>query len=69
MEFGDNLEWACENCQKMRAEDLDPYTIKLLRIHTLREAGYPFRANDLTYEEWLDLGRLEQCLQTPAALK
>jgi len=69
MEFGDNLEWTCKNCQKKRAEDLHPYTLKLLRIRMLREAGYPLCVNDLTYEEWLDLGRLEQCLQTPAPLK
>jgi len=68
-EFGDNLEWACENCEKKRSEDLHPYTLKLFRIRMLREAGYPFRANDITFEEWIDLGRLEQCLKTPAPLK
>ena len=68
-EFGDNLEWTCENCKKTRSEDLHPYTLKLFRIRMLREAGYPFRANDITYDEWVDLGRLEQCLQTPAPLK
>ena len=68
-EFGDNLEWTCEHCEKKRSEDLHPYTLKLFRIRMLREAGYPFRANDITYDEWVDLGRLEQCLQTPAPLK
>ena len=70
IEFGDNLEWACENCEKRRLEDLDllPYTIKLLEIRTLKAAGYPLRANDLTYEEWIDLGRIEQWLQTSEPL-
>jgi hypothetical protein len=31
----------------------------------MKNGGYPFRANDLTIEEWIDLGRIEQCLQTP----
>lgn len=30
----------------------------------LRDAGYPFTKNDLTLEEWLDLGRLENFLKT-----
>ena len=63
VEVGDdpaNLEWTCANCPKKRAEDLHPYTTKLLRLRTLKAAGFPFRANDLTPEEWLDLGRIEQ---------
>lgn len=61
-EFGDNLEWTCTNCEKKRAADLSPYTIKLLRLRNLRQAGYPLQANDLTLEEWLDLGDLENAL-------
>lgn len=67
--FEDNLEWACESCEKQRAGDLHPYTLKLFKLRMLREAGYPFRANDITYDEWIDLGRLEQCLKTPAPLE
>lgn len=62
-EFGDNLEWACANCEKKKSvEDLDisPYTGKLLRLRLMRIAGYPLAANDLTSEEWEDLGELEQ---------
>lgn len=69
VESGDNLAWACANCPKTRVEDLHPYTHKLLRIHTLRKAGYPLKENDLTYEEWLDLGKVEQWLETPEPLK
>ncbi|MBU1193961.1 MAG: hypothetical protein KKE62_01990 [Proteobacteria bacterium] len=63
---GPELDWACENCPTKRYESLGPYTIKLLENRNLRVAGYPFEANDFTYEEWRDLGRLEQCLKTPA---
>jgi len=62
-EFGDKLAWTCANCPKTREEDLSEYTVKLLKMRTLRMAGYPLRANDLTYEEWLDLGRIEQWLR------
>ena len=64
LEFGEDtpeLEWACKNCPKKRQEDLSPYTLKLLQLRTLRAAGYPMQANDITYQEWMDLGRL--CLQ------
>ena len=63
-EFGDNLDWACKNCKETRAEDIGEYTSKLLRLRTLRMAGYPFRANDFTPEEWQDLGEIERWLQT-----
>lgn len=49
--------------------DFHPYTRKLLQIRGLKLAGYPFSANDLTLDEWYDLGRLEQCLQTPPPFK
>lgn len=39
------------------------YTIKLLNLNTLQKAGYPFAANDLTLEEWSDLGLLKETLK------
>jgi len=60
---GPELEWACDNCPKKKAEDLHPYTIKIFRLRWLRQAGYPFEANDLTVEEWMDLGRIEEALR------
>jgi len=44
---------------------ISDYTLKLLRVRLLRQAGYPLHANDLTPEEWQDLGRIEQWVQTP----
>lgn len=64
---GKELEWACKNCEYNKGEmTLHPYTEKLLNNRMLRLAGYPLRRNDLTVEEWLDLGRIEQCLATRA---
>lgn len=59
---GPELEWACDHCPKKKAGDLHPYTIKLFRLRRLRMAGYPFEADDLTVEEWMDLGMLEDRL-------
>lgn len=68
-EFGHNLEWSCKNCPKGKAEDLHPYTLKLLGLRELSIAGYPFGPNDLTAEEWHDLGKVIQWLEIPAVSK
>ena len=56
------LSWACSQCEKKKEDDLDEYTLKIFRIRHLKMAGYPFRANDLSLEEWEDLGRAEEYL-------
>jgi hypothetical protein len=61
-EFGENLAWACGQCRKKRAEDLSPYTVKLLRRRALIRAGYPVRADDLGLDEWMDLGEVTAAL-------
>ena len=59
------LAWACENCPKVPDWQIHPYTRKLLNIRKLYQAGFPLDREMLTYEEWLDLGRVNECL-TPA---
>jgi hypothetical protein len=59
------LAWACLHCTKLKAEEIHPYTRKLLDIRTLQAAGFPLDADMLTYEEWLDLGKINQWLETP----
>ena len=68
-EFGDGLAWACRRCPRKRAGDLNPYTLKLLRCWQLQEAGYPIAANDLTLDEWMDLGIVRRMLAAPAKTK
>ena len=64
-EFGvANLAWACEKCEKKRTDDLSLYTLKLLRVAALADAGYPLAANDLTLDEWFDLGKLKAWRET-----
>jgi hypothetical protein len=62
---GPDLDWACEHCPKLPAWRIHPYTRKLLNIRRLQAAGFPIDADMLTYDEWLDLGRVNQWL-TPA---
>lgn len=34
----------------------------MLMIRKLKKAGYPFGKNDLTLEEWIDLGMVEETM-------
>lgn len=63
-EVGDALlDWTCSQCEKKKSSDISPYTSQIFRLRKLRLAGYPFKADDLTYEEWLDLGAVEEWTQ------
>ena len=35
----------------------------MFKIRQLKMAGYPFAANDLTLEEWEDLGQVEETMK------
>ncbi len=61
----DLLSWTCEKCEKKKQRDLGEYTIKIFRIRQLKMAGYPFAANDLTLEEWEDLGQVDEAMRWP----
>jgi hypothetical protein len=63
-DYGDDgLEWACANCPKKRFEDMHEYTIKLFNLVALQDGGYPLEKDDLTLEEWVDLGRMRDVLE------
>ena len=63
-DFGeDGLSWACARCPKKRSDDLHPYTTKLIELYGLQRGGYPFAADDLTLDEWQDLGKIRQALE------
>ncbi|MFA5753986.1 MAG: hypothetical protein WC905_01315 [Patescibacteria group bacterium] len=46
-----------------RAQDLHPYTLIIMKLVGLMAAGYPFGKNDLTFEEWEDLGTMMDILE------
>jgi hypothetical protein len=58
------LVWTCSKCERggKREIELGEYTQKMFRWIRLRNAGYPVRPNDLTPEEWNDLGLIEEML-------
>lgn len=35
----------------------------MFKLRQLRKAGYPFGANDLSLEEWIDLGLVEETME------
>ncbi|OPX20375.1 MAG: hypothetical protein BZ151_04415 [Desulfobacca sp. 4484_104] len=56
-------EWACSQCREyMPPEQISPWTWHLLFLYQLQEAGYPFRANDLSLETWILLGVVRRIL-------
>lgn len=57
------LNWQCSQCEKKKAGQIGEYTWKIFRLRRLRLGGYPLAANDLSMEEWLDLGRAEEFLR------
>lgn len=63
-ESGAFATWACAACEEyLRPEAISPWTWHLLFLHRLRQAGYPFRANDLSLETWLLLGVIQKILE------
>ncbi len=61
----ESLAWACAECSKIRRDDLEPYTLKLLHLAALQKGGYPLDADELSLEEWIDLGRIKEALKPP----
>lgn len=57
-----NLEWQCSKCKKRRPGTIGQWTLHILSLRRLQQAGYPFKANDLDYEEWLDLGIVNETI-------
>ena len=60
----ENLEWTCTNCKKQKADVISPWTYHLLQIRKLQKAGYPFDKNELTIEEWQDLGTVNEKIES-----
>jgi hypothetical protein len=56
-------EWACEKCEKKKSRESSPWTMHLMYLRNLQKGGYPFKANDLSLEEWIDLGMLNDLIE------
>lgn len=58
-----HLAWACEHCKRTKPEDVSPYTLHILQLVRLREAGFPFKADDLDLQTWQDMGLVREALK------
>jgi hypothetical protein len=63
-EAGGFADWACGVCREfLKPEAVSPWTWHLVFLYQLREAGYPFKANDLTLETWLLLDTVRRVFE------
>lgn len=53
-------------CSQCEARDYRPsaWLEHIWFLYRLRQGGYPFKANDLSIEEWIDLGVLKESLKS-----
>lgn len=62
-EKGSWLAAFCRRCPKYKARP-SPYVNRLLRLRLLRLAGFPFEADSMPLDTWIDLGVLESILDS-----
>ena len=55
---------ACDVCDKKKSSAINPYVYRLIRLRNLQRGGYPFSKNDLDYQTWIDLGTLNDMLDS-----
>jgi hypothetical protein len=53
----------CAGCKKKNSGPISPRTAHILKLRLLVLAGYPFEKNDLSFEEWMDLGTVNEMLK------
>jgi len=57
-------QWICAHCGEVTGEKLTPETLRFLVLRALIRAGYPLDKDDLDFEDWLNLGRIEEAIAT-----
>ena len=69
---GELLAAKCAKCDGSVPYEPSEWFGHIWYIYRLQRAGYPFGANDLSVEEWMDMGvlademeRMERCVTTP----
>jgi len=58
------MEAVCASCHRYEPYIPSAWLSHILFLNTLSIAGYPFAQDDLSMEEWLDLGILKYELET-----
>lgn len=56
--MGATFEQACAICDRKQTEAPDPWIQHIMFLYGLTRGGYPFDRDDLTLDEWQDIGTL-----------
>ena len=62
---GPHLEAVCEQCDAFEPYEPTEWFQHIWFLYQLQCGGYPFAQDDLTCEEWMDLGILKKELMSP----
>lgn len=54
----------CKSCTKKKVIDLHPYINFLLLLRNLMERGWKVDKNDIYFETWLDIIKMENAIYT-----
>jgi hypothetical protein len=57
------LESVCQRCEAGKTHEPGAWFNHIWFLYGLQRGGYPFRRNDLTIGEWMDLGILRETLE------
>lgn len=63
---GDFFPKVCETCPsnpEVSGQEPSLWFQHIFFLYALQRGGYPFKADDLTIEEWLDIGLLKEELE------
>ena len=52
-----------DNKKYIRADEISPWTLRIIDIRTMQQGFYPYRKNDLELEEWKDLGTANETIK------
>lgn len=53
----------CSDCEAREPYEPSAWFHHIRFIYRLQQGGYPFEANDLTLEEWIDVGTLREAIE------
>jgi hypothetical protein len=65
---GPNLDVICAGCKRNESKQPGPWFQHIWFLMQLQDGGYPYEKDDLTVEEWLDLGEMRKALEQARSL-
>lgn len=58
------LEALCKTCEAREKYEPSEWFNHIWFLYALKRGGYPFKANDLTIDEWMDVGILSDEIES-----